>query len=605
MKYAIGIDLGTTYSCVAVYKNNSVEIIPNELSQRTTPSVVSFTEHERLIGFQAKSQITKNYKNTIYDAKRLIGRNFNDENVQKDIKLYPFKVEKDNKNKPIIEVEFQNKKQTFYPEQISSILLERLKKDAEIFLGEEVKDAVITVPAYFNNSQRQATIDAGRIAGLNVIKILNEPTAAAIAYGMNQESNNKRKICIFDLGGGTFDVTIMEINDKNFVVKATGGNSHLGGQDFDNELVKFCIDKFKEYNEIDISNDQKALRRLKVACEKVKIELSNLEDSIIDIESLSNGINFNITINRTDFEHICNPYFEKCMRILRNTINNSPYSKNLIENVILIGGSTRIPKIQSMLKEFFDNKKQLLKSINVDEAVAYGAAIEAALNNNDSDQDEGLAELVLVDVCPLSLGTSIIGGKMDVLIKRNTIIPCENTKNYVTTKDFQTGICIDVYEGERNFIKDNLELDKFHINNIRKDLKGKVGVNVTFKLDINCVLNVSAFEVGNKNNCGKITIKREKRSEEEIEKMIEDAKKMRDIDLERRKRVDARLSLEDYLYEITKKGNYTYMNNKNIIDQKVKEVKNWMKNYSNEKVEVYQQKIEEVKKFISELQSNI
>ncbi len=601
MKYAIGIDLGTTYSCVGVYKNNQVEIIPNELSERTTPSVVSFTQYQRLIGKQAKNQITKNYKNTIYDTKRLIGRNFNDENVQKDIKLYSFKVEKDNKNKPIIEVEYENKIQKFYPEQISSMILGKLKEDAEIFLEQEVKDVVITVPAYFNNEQRQATIDAGRIAGLNVIKIINEPTAAAIAYGLNQKSNIKKKICVFDLGGGTFDVTIMEIDKQNFTVKATGGNSHLGGQDFDNELVKFCIEKFKEENGIDISSDQKALRRLKVVCEKVKIELSSLNESIVDIDSLSNGINFNIVINRSDFEKICDPYFQKCMRILRNTINKSPYSKNLIEDIILVGGSTRIPKIQSMLKEFFDDKKQLLKTINADEAVAYGASIEAALNNINSTQNIGLGELVLIDVCPLSLGINVIGGKMDVLIKRNTIIPCQNTKNYVTVKDFQTSICIDVYEGEREFSKDNIELDKFHINNIKKALKGQVSVTVTFKLDNNSILNVSAFEEGNKNNSGNITIKREKRSEEEIERMIEDGKKMRNIDLERRKRIDAKLSLEDYLYEITKNSNYNYMSNKSIIDQKVKEVKNWMKSFPNEQVEVYKKKIEEVKNFISEL----
>ena len=601
MNYAIGIDLGTTYSCVGVYRNNTVEIIPNELSERTTPSVVSFTEYQRLIGNPAKSQITKNYKNTIYDAKRLIGRNFNDENVQKDIKLYPFKVDKDNKNKPIIEVEYEKKIQKFYPEQISSMILEKLKGDAEKYLEGEVKDAVITVPAYFNNEQRQATIDAGRIAGLNVIKIINEPTAAAIAYGLNINSDNKKKICVFDLGGGTFDVTIMEINNKNFVVKATGGNSHLGGQDFDNELVKFCIEKFKEENGIDISNDQKALRRLKVACEKVKIELSSLNDSIIDIDSLSNGINFNIVINRSDFEFICKPYFEKCMRILRNTINKSPYSKNLIEDIILVGGSTRIPKIQSMLKEFFDDKKQLLKTINADEAVAYGASIEAALNNKDTNQYEGLDQLVLIDVCPLSLGTSVIGGKMDVLIKRNTIIPCENTKNYVTVNDFQKSICVDVYEGEREFCNDNIELDKFHINNIKKSLKGKVSVKVTFKLDNNSILQVSAFEEGNENNSGNITIKREKRSDEEIEKMIQDGKRMRNIDLERRKRIDTKLSLEDYLYEITKQGNYIYMNNKKIIEQKVKEVKNWMKSFPNEEVEVYKKKIEEIKNFISKL----
>ena len=336
MNYVIGIDLGTTYSCVGVWKNNKSEIITNKIGKFVTPSVVSFTENERLIGEQAKSQITRNYKNTIYDAKRLIGRKFNDEEVQNDMKLWPFTVKEDNKNKPLICVEYKKEQKEFYPEQISAMILERLKENAETFLGQKVKDAVITVPAYFNNAQRQATIDAGRIAGLNVIKTINEPTAAAIAYGLENQSNKKKNVCVFDLGGGTFDVTILEIEGKKFTVKAIGGDSHLGGTDFDNELIKYCIEKFKEENDIDISNDQKALRRLKVACEQAKIDLSNQNDTIIEVQSLSQDIDFELIITRKEFEKICQPKFNICIEKLKNIIEDSKISKNKINEILLI-----------------------------------------------------------------------------------------------------------------------------------------------------------------------------------------------------------------------------------------------------------------------------
>ena len=365
MNYSIGIDLGTTYSCAGVWRNKKVEIIPNNIGKRTTPSVVSFFKGKRNIGDTAKKLITKNYENTIYDIKRLIGLNYDDKEVQEDIKSWPFKVEKDLKNKPIIIVDNNSEIQKFYPEQISAMILREIKEDAEKFLGQEINDAVITVPAYFNNLQRQATIDAGRIAGLNVIKIINEPIAAAIAFGLENNYKEKKNICVFDLGGGTFDITILEMENKNFTVKAIGGDSHLGGEDFDNELMKFCIKKFKEETDIDISNNQKALRRLKIVCEQIKIDLSISLQSNIDNKQLYNGKDFNYKILRNDFENICQPYFDKTIKILEETLNGSNILKKEIDNIVLVGGSTRIPKIEEMLNQFFESKISLIHYQNL------------------------------------------------------------------------------------------------------------------------------------------------------------------------------------------------------------------------------------------------
>ena len=606
MNYIIGIDLGTTYSCVGVWRNNKSEIIPNRIGKYVTPSVVSFTENERLIGEQAKSQITRNYKNTIYDAKRLIGRNFNDKEVQNDMKLWPFKVKEGKKGKPLICVEYKKEQKEFYPEQISAMILERLKENAETFLGQKVKDAVITVPAYFNNAQRQATIDAGRIAGLNVIKTINEPTAAAIAYGLENQSNKKKNVCVFDLGGGTFDVTILEIDNKKFTVKAIGGDSHLGGEDFDNELVKYCIEKFKEENDIDISNDQKALRRLKVACEKAKIDLSTIEDTLINLESLVKGNDIELNVTRYQFEEMCKAYFDKCIKILSDTINNSGISKNDIDDIVLIGGSSRIPKIQQNIIEFFNNKKQLCKTINPDEAVAIGAAIEAVLHNEDQKEDieniKDLEDIVVIDVVPLSLGIGSRGGVMSFIIKRNTQIPCENTDRFVTIEDYQTNFGICVYEGEREFYEDNLLLDEFSLDNITPAPKGKTAMLVTFKINENySILDVMVVEEGKDNNKIPRQIKRKYRDENEIEKMIETGRKMREDDLEKRKRVDERIKLDDFLYDMKNKNKVKYENNKNKIDQKINEVRNWIKGHKNESVDVYKNKIDEVKNFYEQL----
>ncbi len=605
MNYAIGIDLGTTYSCAGVWRNGRIEIITNQMGERTVPSIVAFTETKRLIGNEAKNQMTKNYKNTVYDAKRLIGRNFSNEIVQKDMKLWPFTVKEDNKDRPLICVEYKKEKKEFYPEQISAMILEKLKNNAETYLGQEVKDAVIAVPAYFNNLQRQATIDAGRIAGLNVIKTINEPTAAAIAYGLNEDTSKKKNICVFDLGGGTFDVTILEIHNKKFTVKASGGDSHLGGQDFDNELIKYCVEEFKESTDIDISQNQKALRRLKVACEKAKIELSSIEDTLINLDSLAEGNDIELNVTRFQFEKMCNDYFNKCIKTLSETINNAGLSKNDIDDIVLVGGSSRIPKIQQKIKEFFDNKKELSKKINPDEAVAIGAAIEAVLHNEEQKEDlediKDLEDIVVIDVVPLSLGIGSRGGVMSFIIKRNTQIPCENTDRFTTIEDNQTNFGICVYEGEREFYKDNLLLDEFSLDNITPAPKGETAMLVTFKINENySILEVMVVEEGKENNNIPREIKRRYRDEEEIERMIEIGKKMREEDLERRKAIDEKNKLDDLLYDIKKNKN-KYEQYKNEIDDKITEVKNWMKEHKDRSFNDYKNKIDEVKDFYDQL----
>ena len=593
----IGIDLGTTYCCVGVWRNNNVDIIKNEFGNNTTPSIVSFKENQRLIGEKAKNVIIKNYENTLYDSKRLIGRNYSEIIKQENINLWTFNIEKDEKDKILYIVKYKNEIKKFYPKQISSIILESLKNNASKYLNQEITDAVITVPAYFNNTQREETIDAGKIAGLNVLKIINEPTAAAIAYGLDKQFDIAKNVLIFDLGGGTFDVTIMEINKSKFIVKAIGGDSHLGGQDFDNELVKLCIKIFKDENGIDLSNNKKAIRRLKNKCEELKINLSTSSESIIDIDSLSPSINFETKITRIDFEQICQKYFDKCLNIVESTLKDSGIQKDKIDDIVLVGGSSRIPKIQEMLSTFFNNKKKLLKVINADEAIAYGAAMAAAINN--VNESEKIEKLVLVDVCPLSLGTGIEDGLMSVLIKKNTPIPCEKTKGYVTTLDNQEKFTIGIFEGERKFFKDNLLIDRFYIDNIRKAPKGEVTVKVTLSIDENSILKVSAYEKGNENNKKNLVIKRQIRDDEEIEKMIEEGMKMREEDLKREKSVNEKNKLQKTLNFACEKKEFK--KNKSMIDGKVKEIKNWIKQHPEEKMEVYTSKISEFNNFISKL----
>ena len=569
----IGIDLGTTYSCVGTWENSSVVIIPNDLGSRTTPSVVAFSDKERLIGQAAKDNITRNYENTVFDVKRLIGRRFDDKTVQEDIKLWPFKVEKDsNSDRPVIVVSYLGQTKNFYAEEISAMVLMKMKDIASTYLKKDVKDAVITVPAYFNDSQRQATKDAGRIAGLNVLRIINEPTAAAVAYGLNNKDNNERYVLVFDLGGGTFDVSILILNEEVFEVRATCGDTHLGGEDFDNRLVNYCAKKFKENTGIDISGNQKAKRRLKLECEKAKRNLSTAIEAHIEIENLANEESLSITVSRSDFENMCQDLFNKCIEPLKKSLSDAKITKDKISEVVLVGGSTRIPKICEIVENFFDGKS-LNKNINADEAVAYGATYEAAVIMDL--EDEGLEKLVLLDVTPLSLGVEIEGERMSVIIPRNKPIPIKKTNNYVTTCDFQEEAEICVYQGEREFITDNVKLGEFTVKNIRKAPAGNVHFDITFEVDYNSILKVTAQEVGS-NNKKDLVIKSDKGrlSDEEIERIVEDAKKYKEMDIKRAKAVEAKLELQKLCLNEKKNGN---MNAERILK--------WIKEHPNASIE--------------------
>ena len=580
---AIGIDLGTTYSCVGVYNNNKVEIIPNEMGMNTTPSVVSFEGKERLIGQAAKDQITKNYKNTIYDAKRLIGRRYTDKTVKEDMKKWPFKIEKDeNSDRPVIVVEYLNEIKKFFPEEISSMVLGKMKKIAEEYLSTSITDAIITVPAYFNDSQRQSTKDAGRIAGLNVMRIINEPTAAAIAYGLDNKSDNEKTVLVFDLGGGTFDVSILVLNEETFEVKSTSGNTHLGGEDFDNRLMQFCIEKFKEETDVNIELNQKALRRLKQYCENAKRALSSAIETTIEIENLAEDEDLNVIISRAEFEEKCKDLFEKCFESIKQAMEEAGLSKNEIDDIVLVGGSSRIPKIQEMIKQFF-NGKELCKNINPDEAVAYGAAYQAAvLNANEYgddgleklvvDENEGLEKLVLVDVTPLSLGIEVQGGIMSNIINKNTPIPIKKVKKYKTTVKDQPEAKITIYQGERKLVQDNVKIGDFTVKIKGRGPAGSIKFNITFEVDVNSVLNVSAVEIKENvtSECSVIAEKMQM-SEELIEKKIEEAKKFKEQDQKNVEAIRERINLENMCYSYKQKTNSNQMN---VIN----EILRWLKN---------------------------